>query len=113
MGIEALKSKPTVAIPLILKRLKAKDQEWQEAKRKFAKFWREDVDKNYERSLDCQGHNFKQADLKQLKQKKLLNEIEQVMKEQRKGEKIEKIPFQKSDKKPEKIEKVSEDIFKE
>ena len=84
--IEALKSKPTVAIPLILKRLKAKDQEWQEAKRKFAKFWREDVEKNYERSLDCQGHIFKQADLRQLKQKKLLNEIESVMKEQRRGE---------------------------
>ena len=74
--IEVLKSKPVEAIPIILARMKTKHQEWTEAKRKFAKFWRTEFQKNYEKSLDCQSNIFKSQDIKNLKAKKLLGNID-------------------------------------
>lgn len=35
--IEGLKKNPVVAVPLVLRRLKAKDDEWREAQRQFNK----------------------------------------------------------------------------
>ena len=36
-----------MAIPIVLRRLKAKQEEWQEAQRSFNKIWREQHDKYY------------------------------------------------------------------
>lgn len=65
--VEALKSNPSVAVPLVLKRLKAKDEEWREAKKSMEKCWREQIEKNYLRSLDHCAAPFKQNDQKHLK----------------------------------------------
>uniref|UniRef100_A0A8B9J7T2 Paired amphipathic helix protein Sin3b n=1 Tax=Astyanax mexicanus TaxID=7994 RepID=A0A8B9J7T2_ASTMX len=80
--IEGLKKNPATAVPLVLKRLKAKEEEWREAQQGFNKIWREQYEKAYLKSLDHQGVNFKQNDMKALRSKSLLNEIESIYDEQ-------------------------------
>ncbi|KFO24693.1 Paired amphipathic helix protein Sin3b [Fukomys damarensis] len=76
--IESLKRNPVAAVPVVLKRLKAKEEEWREAQQGFNKIWREQYEKAYLKSLDHQAVNFKQNDTKALRSKSLLNEIESV-----------------------------------
>uniref|UniRef100_A0A7N6B3Z1 Paired amphipathic helix protein Sin3b n=1 Tax=Anabas testudineus TaxID=64144 RepID=A0A7N6B3Z1_ANATE len=83
--IEGLKRSPATAVPVVLKRLKAKEEEWREAQQGFNKIWREQYEKAYLKSLDHQGVNFKQNDMKALRSKSLLNEIESVYDESRNG----------------------------
>ncbi|XP_078525479.1 paired amphipathic helix protein Sin3b [Lissotriton helveticus] len=79
--IESLKKNPATAVPVVLKRLKAKEEEWREAQQGFNKIWREQYEKAYLKSLDHQAVNFKQNDTKALRSKSLLNEIESVFDE--------------------------------
>ncbi|XP_049777829.1 paired amphipathic helix protein Sin3a-like [Schistocerca cancellata] len=79
--IDGLKKNPTVAVPVVLRRLKAKEEEWREAQKGFNKIWREQNEKYYLKSLDHQGINFKQNDLKVLRSKSLFNEIETIYEE--------------------------------
>lgn len=74
--IDGLKTNPAVSVPIVLKRLKTKEEEWREAQRGFNKIWREQNEKYYLKSLDHQGINFKQNDSKVFRSKMLLNEIE-------------------------------------
>ncbi|XP_072258271.1 paired amphipathic helix protein Sin3a isoform X3 [Pyxicephalus adspersus] len=76
--IDGLKKNPAVAVPIVLKRLKIKEEEWREAQRGFNKIWREQNEKYYLKSLDHQGINYKQIDTKVLRSKSLLNEIESI-----------------------------------
>ncbi|XP_077324912.1 paired amphipathic helix protein Sin3a isoform X3 [Lithobates pipiens] len=76
--IDGLKKNPAVAVPIVLKRLKMKEEEWREAQRGFNKIWREQNEKYYLKSLDHQGINYKQTDTKILRSKSLLNEIESI-----------------------------------
>uniref|UniRef100_A0A4W3HNP6 Paired amphipathic helix protein Sin3a n=1 Tax=Callorhinchus milii TaxID=7868 RepID=A0A4W3HNP6_CALMI len=76
--LDGLKKNPAVAVPIVLKRLKGKEEEWREAQRGFNKIWREQNEKYYLKSLDHQGINFKQIDTKTLRSKSLLNEIESI-----------------------------------
>jgi histone deacetylase complex regulatory component SIN3 len=57
-------------------RLKAKDEEWRDAQKGFNRIWREQNEKYHLKSLDHQGITFKQNDLKQLRSKVLINQIE-------------------------------------
>ena len=66
---------------LCVLRLKSKEEEWREAQRNFNKIWREQNEKYYLKSLDHQGINFKQTDIKQIRSKTLLNEIETIFDE--------------------------------
>lgn len=84
--IEGLKKNPAVAVPLVLKRLKLKDEEWREAQRSFNKIWREQNEKYYLKSLDHQGLNFKQNDIRQLRSKSLLNDIETIFDERQESD---------------------------
>ncbi|XP_078481082.1 paired amphipathic helix protein Sin3a isoform X1 [Ciona intestinalis] len=74
--IEGLKKNPAVAVPLVLKRLKMKDDEWREAQHSFNKVWRNQNEKYYLKSLDHQGITFKANDTRFLRWKSLINEIE-------------------------------------
>ncbi|XP_076639909.1 SIN3 transcription regulator family member A isoform X4 [Colletes latitarsis] len=74
--IDGLKKNPIVAVPVVLRRLKSKEEEWREAQKGFNKIWREQNEKYYLKSLDHQGINFKQNDVKALRSKSLFNEIE-------------------------------------
>lgn len=76
--IDGLKKTPAVAVPLVLKRLKAKEEEWRESQRQFNKIWRDQNEKYYLKSLDHQGITFKQNDLKAMRSKSLINEIETI-----------------------------------
>ena len=53
--VDGLKKNPAVAVPLVLRRLKAKEEEWREALKGFNKRWREENEKYYLKSLDHQG----------------------------------------------------------
>ncbi|XP_055919847.1 paired amphipathic helix protein Sin3a isoform X2 [Eupeodes corollae] len=74
--IQGLKKNPGVAVPIVLKRLKVKEEEWREAQKNFNKQWREQNEKFYLKSLDHQAINFKPNDTKALRSKSLFNEIE-------------------------------------
>ncbi|XP_072320597.1 paired amphipathic helix protein Sin3a-like isoform X2 [Eucyclogobius newberryi] len=76
--VDGLKRNPAVCVPIVLKRLKMKEEEWREAQRGFNKVWREQNEKYYLKSLDHQGLNFKQNDAKVLRSKSLLSEIEML-----------------------------------
>jgi paired amphipathic helix protein Sin3a len=79
--VDKLFNNPVVAVPVILKRLKQKDNEWRNARREWNKIWREVNEKNYHKSLDHRSFNFKQAEKKNLSSKVLLAEIKQKYQE--------------------------------
>ncbi|XP_053621549.1 paired amphipathic helix protein Sin3b isoform X3 [Plodia interpunctella] len=83
--IAGLKKNPAVAVPVVLRRLKAKEEEWREAQKGFNKQWRELNEKYYLKSLDHQGINFKQNDLKAMRSKTLYNEVEAAYAARRPG----------------------------
>lgn len=76
--IEGLKKLPAITVPMVLKRLKAKEEEWREAQKGFNKIWREQIERFYLKSLDHQGINFKQGDIRALRSKALITEIETI-----------------------------------
>merc|ERR1712223_2364478 len=84
--IEGLKRNPVVAVPLVLRRLKSKDEEWREVQKNFNKTWREQNEKYYLKSLDHQGLLFKQSDTRFLRSKSLLNELETLYDERHEAE---------------------------
>ncbi|CAO3642759.1 unnamed protein product [Cunninghamella blakesleeana] len=76
--IEMIYSEPARTIPIIMKRLKQKDEEWSKAQREWNKAWRESDEKNYYKSLDYQGLTFKSSERKTVTNRYLLNEIESL-----------------------------------
>ncbi|CAO3638075.1 unnamed protein product [Mucor fragilis] len=76
--IELLYSNPAQVIPILLKRLKQKDEEWKRAQREWNKIWRELDAKNFYRALDYQGITFKSNDRKAMAPKALVGEIENL-----------------------------------
>ncbi|CAI2174413.1 5664_t:CDS:10 [Funneliformis geosporum] len=79
--IDALHNNPATVVPVVLKRLKQKDEEWKRARREWNKIWREIDAKNYYKSLDHQGITFKNDDKKALTPKYLIAEIENLRRE--------------------------------
>ena len=73
---EAVRNNPVVAVPVVLKRLKAKDEEWQKAQGEWNKIWREVHEKNFMKSADHQALNFKGNDKKAMSAKNVILEIE-------------------------------------
>ncbi|KAJ2803288.1 hypothetical protein H4S07_004493 [Coemansia furcata] len=80
--IKAMHTHPSVAVPIVLKRLKQKDEEWRRQRREYAKVWRENDAKNYYRALDHQGLTFRSIDRKNTSPKHLITEIETRRREQ-------------------------------
>ncbi|KAF7312114.1 Histone deacetylase complex, SIN3 component [Mycena indigotica] len=74
--ISALQDQPAVTVPLVLMRLKQKDEEWRRAQREWSRTWREVDAKNFYKSLDHQGINFKQNDKKNITAKYFVADIE-------------------------------------
>ncbi|KAI8928211.1 hypothetical protein BC831DRAFT_412149 [Entophlyctis helioformis] len=81
--IEALHQSPAVAVPVVLKRLKQKDEEWKRSQREWNKVWREIDAKNFAKALDHQGIHFKITDRKAINIKSIVTEIEVLQREQR------------------------------
>ncbi|GLB39349.1 putative histone deacetylase (HDAC) interacting [Lyophyllum shimeji] len=80
--IQAMQDTPTVAIPVVLQRLKQKEEEWKRAQREWNKVWREVDARNYTKSLDHQAIFFKVADKKANTVKAFVNQIEAAREEQ-------------------------------
>ena len=78
---QGIKNSPANVIPLVLRRLISKDEEWRDAQKQFNRNWREQNEKYYLKSLDHQGISFKQNDIKFLRSKSLLTEIENIAEE--------------------------------
>lgn len=74
--INALHDNPCNAVPVVLARLKQKDEEWKRCQREWNKVWREVDARNYYKSLDHQGVNFKSTDKKAITSKAFVAEIE-------------------------------------
>lgn len=81
--IDAIQHSPVLAIPVIVPRLKQKEEEWKRAQREWNKVWREVDAHNYYKALDHQSITFKAADKKALTSKAFVSQIEAVMEEQR------------------------------
>lgn len=80
--VQAMHDSPAIAIPIVFARLKQKEEEWKKAQREWNKVWREIDARNYQKSLDHQGINFKTTDKKAITAKTFLNQIESARDEQ-------------------------------
>ena len=80
--IQAMQDSPSLAIPVVLTRLKQKEEEWKRAQREWNKVWREVDARNYLKSLDHQGITFKAADKKAISTKAFVSQIEAARDEQ-------------------------------
>ncbi|OAD81320.1 hypothetical protein PHYBLDRAFT_161933 [Phycomyces blakesleeanus NRRL 1555(-)] len=74
--IEMLYTNPAQVAPILLKRLKKKNEEWIKAQYEWNGIWRELDAKNFYRALDYQGTTFKSNDRKVIVVKSLVTEIE-------------------------------------
>ncbi|KAI4383552.1 hypothetical protein MLD38_009378 [Melastoma candidum] len=76
--MEVLRKNAAFALPIILIRLKQKQEEWARCRYDFNKVWAEIYAKNYQKSLDHRSFYFKQQDTKSLSAKTLLAEIKEI-----------------------------------
>jgi paired amphipathic helix protein Sin3a len=79
--INGLKCNPASAVPVVLKRLISKEKEWRDAQKEFNRVWREQNERFYLKSLDHHATKFKQSDVKRIRSKSLLREIELISEE--------------------------------
>lgn len=80
--LQALQDCPGVAVPVVLARLKQKDDEWRRAHREWSRTWREVDCKNFYKSLDHQGISFKQNDKKCITAKHFVADVELIQAQQ-------------------------------
>ncbi|CAN7027433.1 unnamed protein product [Brassica oleracea var. botrytis] len=76
--MDFLKKNSHVALPVILTRLKQKQEEWARCRSDFRKVWAEVYAKNHHKSLDHRSFYFKQQDSKNLSTKGLVAEIKDI-----------------------------------
>jgi paired amphipathic helix protein Sin3a len=74
--IDAIHENPAAAIPVVLQRLKQKDEEWKRVQREYNKLWRETEARNFLKSLDHMGPQFKTLDKKAITPRALIIELE-------------------------------------
>ncbi|KAF8399358.1 hypothetical protein HHK36_015223 [Tetracentron sinense] len=86
--MEVLRKNATLALPVILTRLKQKQEEWTRCRSDFNKVWAEIYAKNYHKSLDHRSFYFKQQDTKSLSTKALLAEIREINEKKRKEDDV-------------------------
>lgn len=67
--MDILRKNPSLALPVILTRLKQKQEEWTKCRSDFNKVWAEIYAKNHFKSLDHRSFYFKQQDSKNLSSK--------------------------------------------
>ncbi|KAK4272056.1 hypothetical protein QN277_020656 [Acacia crassicarpa] len=82
--LDILRKNPTHALPVILTRLKQKQEEWSRCRSDFNKVWAEIYAKNHYKSLDHRSFYFKQQDSKNLSTKSLVAEIKEKKAKQQK-----------------------------
>jgi histone deacetylase complex regulatory component SIN3 len=78
--LEGLRKMSTIAIPIVMKRLKQKDEEWRNSRYDLNKFWMGIYEKNYNKTFEVRSMEFKNAEKNKLNEKYLLNNIEELSK---------------------------------
>ncbi len=81
---EYLQRNPAATLPVVLKRLKGKDEEWRRVQRDWNRVWAEVHIKNYYKALDHQGIDFKTSDKKTLTLRSLVGEVINIKEERSK-----------------------------
>ncbi|KAM0958184.1 hypothetical protein ACFX13_023925 [Malus domestica] len=76
--MDILRKNPTLALPVVLTRLKQKQDEWTRCRSDFNKVWADIYAKNHYKSLDHRSFYFKQQDSKNLSSKSLVAEIKEL-----------------------------------
>jgi len=79
--IDGLMRKPSVAVPLVLRRLRAKLDDWREAQKNYNRLWHEQCEKNHAKWLASQAAAVRQVDSRQMRSKMLLNEADTAAEE--------------------------------
>ncbi|XP_009771461.1 paired amphipathic helix protein Sin3-like 2 isoform X1 [Nicotiana sylvestris] len=82
--MDILRKSPSLALPVILTRLKQKQEEWTKCRTDFNKVWAEIYAKNHYKSLDHRSFYFKQQDSKNLSSKSLVAEIKEIKEKKQK-----------------------------
>lgn len=72
--LKGLAERPHLAVPVILKRLKAKDEEWRRVQRDWNRVWRDVHLRNYYKALDHQGLEIRNADKRSINGRVLIQE---------------------------------------
>lgn len=80
--MEILRKNRSLALPVILTRLKQKQEEWTRCRTDFNKVWAEIYVKNHYKSLDHRSFYFKQQESKNLSTKSLVVEIKELKEKQ-------------------------------
>ncbi|KAF5206479.1 Paired amphipathic helix protein sin3-like [Thalictrum thalictroides] len=86
--MDVLRKNAIPALPIILSRLKQKQEEWSRCRSDFNKVWAEIYAKNYHKSLDHRSFYFKQQDTKNLSTKALLAEIKEINEQKRREDDV-------------------------
>ncbi|XP_017636091.1 paired amphipathic helix protein Sin3-like 2 [Gossypium arboreum] len=86
--MEILRKTPTLALPVILTRLKQKQEEWTKCRLDFNKVWAEIYSRNHYKSLDHRSFYFKQQDSKNLSAKSLVAEIKELKEKNQKEDDV-------------------------
>ncbi|CAH9087521.1 unnamed protein product [Cuscuta epithymum] len=76
--MDVLRKNAPLALPVVLTRLKQKQEEWARCRYDYNKVWADIYLKNYHKSLDHRSFYFKQQDTKSLSTKALLAEIKEI-----------------------------------
>ncbi|EYU34691.1 hypothetical protein MIMGU_mgv1a0002561mg, partial [Erythranthe guttata] len=87
-AMDVLRKNPSVALPVILTRLKQKQEEWSRCRSDFNKIWAEIYSKNHYKSLDHRSFYFKQQDSKNLSTKSLVTEIKEIKEKRQKDDDV-------------------------
>lgn len=70
-----VKHAPAVAIPIVLNRLREKEELWQKAKAELLPGWQTEIGKIYDGFLDHRGSSFQEKERERLSTKELLGEV--------------------------------------
>jgi paired amphipathic helix protein Sin3a len=73
--LDLMESNPTVAIPIVVKRLQQKDVEWRRVRDRLNRHWKELAEHNYYKSLDHRSLTWRTTDKRALSTRTLIAEI--------------------------------------
>ncbi|XP_051141397.1 paired amphipathic helix protein Sin3-like 2 isoform X2 [Andrographis paniculata] len=86
--MDILRKNPSLSLPVILTRLKQKQEEWTKCRTDFNKVWADIYAKNHYKSLDHRSFYFKQQDAKNWSTKALVAEIRDIKEKRQKEDDI-------------------------
>ncbi|KAH0860829.1 LOW QUALITY PROTEIN: hypothetical protein HID58_089090, partial [Brassica napus] len=103
---ETIRKDPAAALPVILTRLKQKQDEWTKCREDLNLVWADVYEKYHYKSLDHHSFSFKQQDSKFLSAKALVSEIKDLKKKSQKESNIPHLEYEYLDR------SIHEDLFK-